>query len=372
MMRRWMRQALRLAQRLVLTDAAPPPAPVSAPVPAPAPAGPPPEAVPESGIPAAFAAEEIPAIAAPPGPHEQLPLPLLVQPAGPGVSVPGTFIHSQGTRDYLLYLPPMATGQPPPLVVMLHGCGQDAADFARGTGMDEAARAAGALVLYPEQPGSANPGRCWNWFSRRHQQRSHGEPALLAAMVQHIAAAHGVDLARIYVAGLSAGGGMAVVLGNAFPDLFAAVGVHSGVAQGLASDVMDALAVMRNGPVRDAPPPSGGGAPPVIVFHGDADATVHPRNGAQVLAAALLGHGLAGGPPLPPPEVHSGTVAGRSFTRSTYAAADGWGAEYWELQGGGHAWSGGNAGGSHADPAGPSASAEMLRFFLAHRRPQQP
>jgi len=142
-MRRWMRQALRLAQRLVLTDVAPPPAPV------PVPAGPPPEAVPEpepeSGIPAALVAEEIPAISAPPdphepGPHEQLPLPLLVQPAGPGVSVPGTFIHSQGTRDYLLYLPPLATGQPPPLVVMLHGCGQDAADFARGTGMDEAAR----------------------------------------------------------------------------------------------------------------------------------------------------------------------------------------------------------------------------------------
>lgn len=296
-----------------------------------------------------------------------LPLPLPEPALGPGGVVPGVFVHHQGSRDYLLYVPPLAAGRRPPLVLMLHGCGQDPADFARGTGMNDAAQAAGMLVLYPEQPSSANPGRCWNWFSRRHQQRNHGEPALLAALAQHIADAHGADPARIYVAGLSAGGAMAVVLGNAFPELFAAVGVHSGVAQGVATDVMAALSVMRNGP-SGAPPPPAAGTPPVIIFHGDADPTVHPRNGEQVLAAALSGHGLAG-LPAPVPEVVGGTALGRAYTRSVYQADGGWSAEYWVLQGGGHAWSGGRIDGSYTDPAGPDASAEMLRFFMAHALP---
>lgn len=276
----------------------------------------------------------------------------------------GEFVHSQGSRDYLLFVPSRWKGERFPLVLMLHGCTQDPEDFACGTRMNVLAQEQGVLVLYPAQTGADNPARCWNWFSRMHQKRIVGEPALLAALTQSVMDTYGVDPQRVYVAGLSAGAAMAVVLGQTWPDVYAAVGVHSGLAFGAAGDVMAALSVMRNGPgstevaAQDTPPL------PVIVFHGDADSTVHPANGAQVITAAL------GGKPAPVELVQGTSEAGQAYTCSRYSSSvTGAAAEHWLLHGAGHAWAGGSADGTFTDPAGPDASREMLRFFLQHPKP---
>ncbi|MDB5730662.1 MAG: esterase [Variovorax sp.] len=274
----------------------------------------------------------------------------------------GSFSHGGRTLAYKLYTPAFAAGAAPrPLVLMLHGCTQDPADFASGTRMNALAREHGFVVLYPEQTQRGNANRCWNWFKTQHQQRGRGEPALLAALTQSVMAEQHIDPARVYVAGLSAGGAMADILGRCYPELFAAVGVHSGLPAGAAQDLPSAMAAMQGGPTPGAAS-HGGTTPPVIVFHGDADATVHPRNGTAVVSAAQTMQGGAA------PRVSEGrSTQGQGFTRSEYLAADGSVAiEHWRLHGAGHAWSGGSAQGSYTDPRGADASAEMLRFFLAH------
>ena len=295
-------------------------------------------------------------------------------------------------HHYHLYVPPGATADTPlPLVLMLHGCTQNPVDFATGTGMNDAAAPVNALVLYPEQPHSANPNGCWNWFRPGDQHRGSGEPALLVAMVRDVMARHAVDAERVYVAGLSAGGAMAAVLGREYPDVFAAVGVHSGLQAGAAHNVMGALSAMKNGakagPAAHASAHHSG-APalpprPIIVFHGDADGTVHARNGEQLINAALAS--AIGGASNAQQEEHTGrSPGGKGYTRTVYyRAADSAGpsapppgntavAEHWVLHGAGHAWAGGHAGGSHTDPGGVNATQEMLRFFLAHPRAAGP
>ena len=280
----------------------------------------------------------------------------------------GHFTHGGRTLAYKLYVPPSLPGMSAPsqgLVLMLHGCTQGPDDFAAGTQMNAQARQAGFAVLYPAQTQHANAQKCWNWFKPQHQQRGRGEPALLAALTQKVVAELGTDPARVYVAGLSAGGAMADILGRGYPDVFAAVGVHSGLPRGAASDVMSALAAMRSGAPADAS--SAGPVPPVIVFHGDADTTVHPSNGTALVDAT--GRRAANGQAAwEPPQVTQGrSDGGRRFTRTVYPAAGNRGAlEHWELHGVGHAWSGGDARGSYTEPKGPDASAEMLRFFNAH------
>ena len=236
------------------------------------------------------AAREIPSEALPRAaaePHEASE-PHRAEPQGPVASAHGTFVagrcgDGRTQRDYKLYVPPQAGRRPLPLVVMLHGCTQDPDDFAAGTRMNEAARAEGCFVLYPAQSQQANPQRCWNWFKHSHQERGRGEPALLAAMTRQVMERHDIDPARVYVAGLSAGGAMAAILGETYPDLFAAIGVHSGLASGSAKDLPSALAAMRSG--ADAAASAVAGVP-TIVFHGDADATVHPDNGHHVIRAS--------------------------------------------------------------------------------------
>jgi poly(hydroxyalkanoate) depolymerase family esterase len=275
---------------------------------------------------------------------------------GAGQFITGSHTEAAGSREYKLFVPPGWHGRSLPLVVMLHGCTQDPDDFAAGTRMNEAALERGFVVLYPAQAQMANSLRCWNWFKHNHQRRGKGEPAVLAGMTREVMKRYDIDPGRVYVAGLSAGGAMAAILGNAYPDLYAALGVHSGLPIGSATDVKSAYAAMRTGATPGA---SSGQAPPTIVFHGDQDTTVHPANGEQV---AEYGAGLG------PPEVRRGCVeGGREYTRRIYRNAEGRvAAEHWTVHGGGHAWSGGSARGSFTDPRGPDATDEMLRFFFSH------
>ena len=287
------------------------------------------------------------------------------KPSGPGVKPgpAGQFIsgrHTEGTagsRDYKLFIPPASFTEPLPLVVMLHGCTQNPDDFAAGTGMNEAALKRGFYVLYPAQTAQANSSGCWNWFKHNHQKRGRGEPALLTGMTKDIMKRYNIDPQRVYVAGLSAGGAMAAILGDAYPDLFAAVGVHSGLATGAASNVQTALSVMQSGAA-----PVGARAtasPPTIVFHGDSDATVNPANGEHVVAASAGVH--------QPETTRAQSANGREYTRRVYKEAGGRVvAEHWAVHGAGHAWSGGSSLGSYTDGSGPDASEEMLRFFLAN------
>ncbi len=294
--------------------------------------------------------------------------------AQPDSFVAGVLAHGGRSWRYKLYVPPAAAqataAAPLPLVVMLHGCTQNPDDFAAGTGMNTLAREQGFYVLYPEQSQGANPQRCWNWFKHNHQQRGSGEPAAIAALVQTVRAAHPVDAGRVYVAGLSAGGAMAAIVAAAYPDVFAAAGVHSGLPGDAAGNLQEALAAMNGsatGPSAAARTPRPAKPVPTIVFHGDADATVHPRNGERLLSAAVAGG--AGGTAAP--EVEQGRSAGgRRFSRRLHRAADGrTQAEHWLVHGAGHAWAGGQPRGSYTDAAGPDASREMLRFFLQHRLP---
>jgi len=277
-----------------------------------------------------------------------------------------TFSNEAGSRPYKLYVPSGYTGQPVALVVMLHGCTQSPDDFAAGTGMNEAAEEQVFLVAYPGQTASANPQRCWKWFSAEDQQRGKGEPSLIAGITRQVMQEYAVDPQRVYVAGLSAGGAAAAIMGTAYPDLYAAIGVHSGLACGAASDLPSALAAMkrgRGGPAHRASGANGHRPVPAIVFHGDRDTTVSPRNGDEVVAQSVGEKSRA--------QVQTGqTSGGHAYSRTVHLDEAGQpGTELWVIHGAGHAWSGGSAAGSYTDPHGPDATREMLRFFWEHPHP---
>lgn len=261
-----------------------------------------------------------------------------------------------GTRRYRLFVPSGPRSELRGLVMMLHGCKQTPDDFAVGTEMNALAEDARMIVAYPEQPGGANISRCWNWFEPAHQARDGGEPAILADIARKLAEEFALAAHRVYVAGLSAGGAMAAVLGATHPDVFAAVGIHSGLPYRSASNVASAFAAMRGqgpGAVRSAK----GNAPRTIVFHGENDRVVDPKN-ATAIVAGLSEDGRE--------TRETGRTGGRDWSRLCRHGADGRpGVELWIVEGAGHAWSGGDASGSFTDASGPSASAEMLRFFAA-------
>jgi len=284
----------------------------------------------------------------------------------------GAYSNDSGERSYKLYVPVGYCGQALPLIVMLHGCKQDPDDFAAGTRMNALADEKQCLVVYPAQSISANRLSCWNWFNGENQQRDQGEPSLIAGITRQVIESHHVDTQRVYIAGLSAGGSMAIIMGTTYSDLYAAVGVHSGLAYAGAHDAYSALIAMRTGngivlPGRREKTKKPAHARPVstIVFHGDMDTTVHPTNSEQVMAQS---GGNGGVRPIETEFiVEKGQVPnGHAWTRILHNDKDGLGiAEHWLVHGAGHAWFGGTENSSFTDPKGPDATKEMLRFFFA-------
>lgn len=296
--------------------------------------------------------------------------------AGKGRFLSGSCTNHAGTRTYKLYIPSGYTGQALPLVVMLHGCTQHPDDFAAGTSMNAIAEGNNCFVVYPAQTRAANESNCWNWFNASDQRRDNGEPAIIAGITRAIIREYAIDTSRIYVAGMSAGGAMAAVMGATYPDLYAAIGIHSGLPYAVAHDRPSAFVAMKNHKIKASADKTGGKAAapfghtmPVIVFHGDRDATVDPSNGDLVLTQCV-----------PPVDTGSGSDAsvkvekgavpnGRTYTRTILHDAQGKAvAEKWVVHGAGHAWSGGSSKGSYTDPKGPDATREMLRFFYTHGR----
>jgi poly(hydroxyalkanoate) depolymerase family esterase len=271
------------------------------------------------------------------------------------------FANEAGSRTYKLYVPSSYKGQALPLVVMLHGCSQSPDDFAAGTRMNELAEEQIFFVAYPEQLPAANASKCWNWFSTNDQKRGRGEPSLIAGITLQVMSEFPVISGRVFVAGMSAGGAAAAIMGSTYPDLYAAIGIHSGLACGAASDLPSAFSAMRQGSLSASRVPRQ--AVPTIVFHGDHDATVNPINAAQIIAQCEAVPNLQ-------ITVNKGSTAGGlSYTHVVKADQNGRSVlEQWTVHGVGHAWSGGSVAGSYTEPRGPDASREMLRFFLEQHR----
>jgi poly(hydroxyalkanoate) depolymerase family esterase len=265
-----------------------------------------------------------------------------------------------GSLNYRLYVPPDHAGRDLALVLMLHGCTQNPEDFALGTHMNGLADEFGLIVAYPHQPRSANSQGCWNWFDKRHQHRGSGEPAKLAGLAQSLANEFGVGRERTFVAGLSAGGAMAEVLAATYPDVFDAVGIHSGIAYKAASDVPSAFAAMKGTAIsepalkvvaeRDCRK---------IIFHGGADATVNPANSQRILDEARRGADS-----LKQIDLDWRIEAGRVNRTVLNDSAGRAVVEHWFVERGGHAWFGGDARGTYTQSVGLDASRVMVRFFL--------
>ncbi len=279
--------------------------------------------------------------------------------ASGGRFVERSYTNRAGSRHYKLYIPSGYVGQEVPLIVMLHGCTQSPDDLAAGTRMNALAEEHTFLVAYPAQAATANSSRCWNWFKGTDQQRGRGEPSIIAGITCEVLGEYNVDPGRVYVAGMSAGGAMAAIMGATYPDLYAAIRVHSGLAPGAADDLSSAFSAMQGGgpatPRRDVPTGEPPRTVPAILFHGDRDKTVHPRNADHLLAH----HRAVTGVPAPRVTTSRGQVpGGHAYTRAAYHDADGRAVvELWTVHGLGHAWSGGSLPGSYTDPKGPDASA---------------
>ncbi|MDB5775551.1 MAG: esterase [Herbaspirillum sp.] len=302
--------------------------------------------------------------------REQEPEQQTVDENGRGRFVTGSYSNAAGRRRYKVYIPGSYDGQPMPLVVMLHGCTQNPDDFARGTQMNILAEEKGFLVVYPAQDAAANPSKCWNWFQAIDQKRGQGEPSLIAGITNEVIEQYGLNRSEVFVAGLSAGGAMAVIMGSTYPDLYSAVGVHSGLPYASASDLPSALSAMqgasrRNGVSRT---PSGSALEsiPIIVFHGDHDATVNPANGMGVIDDFITRFQTTSDiPEKMSTVVEEGKINGGHRFSRTSLHVDGQPvlAEHWLIHGAGHAWAGGSSQGSFTDAKGPDASKEMFRFF---------
>ena len=209
----------------------------------------------------------------------------------------GSFTCAAGTRTYKLYVPKSLPLHGGGLIVMLHGCTQNAVDFAAGTGMNEIAEAEGMIVVYLNQAMQANSSGCWNWFNPRDQIHGQGEPSIIAGITEELISAYHVKPNQVFIAGLSSGGAMAVILGHTYPTLYSAIGVHSGLPYRSANDVISAFSAMRG----ERKSSSILLKPRVIVFHGDADTTVHPSN-ALAIVSSVKDHSVKTATVFPPVE----------------------------------------------------------------------
>lgn len=303
-------------------------------------------------------------------PADPLPVSAGTAAAGAGSFAWYSYEGPEGARRYKLYIPEKTKGKRR-LIVMLHGCTQDPEDLARGTRMNQVAGEQGFLVLYPEQPATANPLKCWNWFAAANQTRGAGEPALLAAMIRKVVKAQKIDLSSVYIAGISAGGAMTAILGATYPEMFSAIAVHSGIAYGLATDMSQALVAMRS--------PKADGAAlgnavvtamgkrrkilPVFIAQGSIDMSVNVAHASLLVEQWLVANGHAGALPI---VGHSASTGGYSSDRSTYRAANGRPLiEVWMVNGLAHAWSGGSKDGTYTDEKGPDISRAIVAFFVA-------
>jgi len=270
-------------------------------------------------------------------------------------------------RATVVFEPERGTGAKLPLLVMLHGCQQRASDFALGTRMAELAKEFGCVVIFPEQSVASHSLRCWKWYQKQNRRSAHSDASVISEITRAAIERYQIDSSRVYIAGMSAGGAMAGVLAQDFPTLFTAIGVHSGVAPGLAYDVFSAMRLMSRGPigVRAVQKLAILHAVPKIVFHGDADSTVHLSNGQAIFLAPSAKPTLGVNQQL---VAVAPTINGRhGFTVSVNRAPCGASlSELWVIHDAGHAWSGGLENASHTDSRGPDASREMLRFFLQH------
>jgi poly(hydroxyalkanoate) depolymerase family esterase len=269
-----------------------------------------------------------------------------------------------GARRYRLYIPSTAGEGLQGLIVMLHGCTQSPEDFAAGTGMNALAEEHRLLIVYPAQTGGDNSMSCWNWFRPGDQMRDAGEPEIIAGLTESVRDQHAIPKDRVFIAGLSAGGAMAAIMGETYPELYGAIGVHSGLAYGSANDVMSAFTAMRGQPGIEQAPRRNGcsepkAVPRMIVFHGAADSTVHPSNAARIIG------GYTGSLGRTSRTEHGASGETRAYSRLVAERDDGMhGIECWMIDGAQHAWAGGNSSGSYTDSRGPNASKAMVQFFL--------
>jgi poly(hydroxyalkanoate) depolymerase family esterase len=288
-----------------------------------------------------------------------------------------------GSRNYKLFISAILDkGKPSPLLMLLHGCTHNAEAMAEISGMNEVAERNQFAVVYPEQRRGANLMKCWNWFNPKHQSRDAGEPSILAVIVEQVRSSCNIDPDRVYIAGVSAGGAMAVIAAATYPDLFAGVAVCAGAEFKAAASVSGGLAVMKQG----GPDPIQQGQAafeamkdglarkprrrmPVIVFQGTADNRVNPVNAEQVIAqwkqtnaCLAASNGEIGF--VASEKVIAGQVPnGYTYHRHVYTDQGRLFMEKWMIEGLGHAWSGSPQLHQHGDPKGPNASAEIWRFF---------
>jgi poly(hydroxyalkanoate) depolymerase family esterase len=292
--------------------------------------------------------------------------------------VEGTFAGTAGSRRYQVYVPGSydATRRHM-LVVLLHGCTQDAGDIARGTRIAEHADRDGFLVLLPEQPESANAKRCWNWYDPAHQVRDAGEPSLIAGMTARVAEEYAVDPARVHLAGISAGAAMASLVAVAYPERYASLALHSGLAWRAATSVVSPPTTMTKG-TEDADAlgvaaleamGTRARAIPTLVLHGGKDAVVNAANGRQAARQWMVTNSRALGVDSLSPVRTSGRDGGYGWTRACYRTGSSCIVEEIVVDELGHAWSGGSREGTFTDENGLAATGELIRFFRDHPMP---
>ena len=285
--------------------------------------------------------------------------------------------------DYFLYVPGKISWRDRvPLLVMLHGCHQDARSFANGTRMNALADEQRFIVLYPQQSVHANPLRCWNWFQPRIAGGA-GEAATIAALVRHVARRYPIDRSRIYVAGMSAGGAMTAILATCYGALFAACGIVSGLMYRAAESALGAVQAMRTGSGESPGSTAAEAASrvsrtlrlvPTLVMHGAGDKVVHPRNAELTVAQFRRFAELLGVPPRPlrGPLEQLVTGNGRSYRQSDYVRSEQVMLRSIVVDGLGHAWSGGDERELFNDPLAPDASRLLWDFLSQFRRPVEP